>query len=216
LQNLSQNLADFEAQLAEICENCNRNRNEITLVGVIKNHTADEANQLLQAGLRVIGENRIQEALGKFPELLPCEKHLIGHLQTNKVKEAVQNFDCIESVDSVRLAEKLNQEAQKQSKILPIFLEVNLAGEAQKFGFQAAELEEAIGKIRAMENLKLEGLMVMGVEGDEKKTEEVFQQGWQLCEKFGMQKYSAGMSGDFEIAVRNHSTHLRVGSLLFR
>lgn len=199
-----------------MCEICDRNPAEITLVGVIKHHTADEANQLLQAGLKVIGENRIQEALGKFPALLPCEKHLIGHLQTNKVKEAVKNFDCIESVDSLRLAEKLNAEAAKQSKFLPIFLEVNVAEENQKFGFKVGELEAAVAEIHKMQNLKLEGLMVMGVEGDEKKTEAVFAEGWQLCEKFGLQKYSAGMSGDWEIAVKNHATHLRVGSLLFK
>ena len=216
MKNLSQNLADFESQLAEICKNCNRDRNEITLVGVIKKHIAEEANQLIKAGLKVVGENRIQEALGKFEELLPCEKHLIGHLQTNKVKEAVKNFDCIESVDSVRLAEKLDAEAKSQGKILPIFLEVNLAGEIQKFGFRVEELEEAIRKIRAMKNLKLEGLMVMGVEGDVVKTEEVFTEGWRLCEKFRLKKYSAGMSGDWESAVRCKATHLRIGSLLFR
>lgn len=199
-----------------MCESCGRNPAEITLVGVIKHHTAQEANQLIQTGLKVVGENLIQEALGKFPELLPCEKHLIGHLQTNKVKEAVKNFDCIESVDSVRLAEKLDAEAKQQGKILPIFLEVNLASEEQKFGFRVKELEEAIVKIRAMENLKLEGLMVMGVEADEKKTEEVFAEGWKLCEKFQLKKYSAGMSGDWEIAVRCRATHLRIGSLLFR
>lgn len=216
MNRLPANLENFNSQLRKVCESYGRNPAEITLVGVIKKHTAEEANQLIQAGLKVVGENRIQEALGKFPELLPCDKHLIGHLQTNKVKEAVKNFDCVESVDSMRLAEKLDAEAKQQGKILPIFLEVNLAGEIQKFGFQTAELEEAIVKILAMENLKLEGLMVMGVESDEKKTEEVFAEGWEFCKKFGMQKYSAGMSGDWEIAVGCHSTHLRVGSLLFR
>jgi hypothetical protein len=216
LSALAANLEKFHSKLAEVCESCGRKIDEITLVGVIKKHTAQEANELIAAGMKVVGENRIQEAVGKFPDLLDCEKHLIGHLQTNKVKEAVVNFDCVESVDSLRLAEKLNAEAEKVGKILPIFIEVNVADEAQKFGLGVNELDDLIEKIREMQNLKLEGLMVMGVFGDEAKTAEVFNRGWKLCEKFGLQKYSAGMSGDWEIAVKCKATHLRVGSLLFR
>ena len=137
------NLTSFQAKLISVCANCNRDASKITLIVVSKNHSAVEINELLEAGVTRIGENRLQEALEKFHKLSTCEKHFIGRIQSNKAREIARNFDVIQSVGSVKVARILNNEAQKLNKILPIFLQVNLACEEQKSGFLAEELDEA-------------------------------------------------------------------------
>lgn len=215
MYSIKKNLAQFKLKLKNVCKQHERDPNEITVIAVTKKHSAEEANELIQAGIKTIGENRIQEALDKFPDLLPCEKHLVGHLQTNKAREAVRSFDCVESVDSLKLVNKLNTEAAKINKILPIFIQANLSREPQKSGFLEEELAEAISEIKKLSNLKIEGLMLMGIFGDLEKTREVFLRGKKLCDQFNFTKYSAGMSDDWQIAVECGATHLRVGEILF-
>lgn len=206
---------NFLSDLDKVCKEYHRNPAEITLVAVTKNHTAAESNELISQGIKVIGENRVQEAKQKFPDLLPCERHLIGHLQSNKAHEAVELFDVIESVDSLKLARILNAEAAKLNKILAIFLEVNLVQEEQKFGFTEEELIETFAEIQKLPNLKTEGLMVMGALNDLEKTKAVFKKGAELVKKLELKNFSAGMSNDWKLAIETGATHLRIGSLLF-
>ncbi len=215
MNRFKKNLESFYHKLAEVCENCGRNSSEISLIAVTKNRSVEEINELIKAGVGKIGENRLQEAVAKFPDLLGCEKHFIGSIQSNKAKEIAQNFDVVESVGSVKVAQILNEEAQKLGETLPIFLQVNLADEEQKSGFLKEELSEAVEEIQEFSNLKIEGFMVMGVAGDEQRTREVFSRAKELCEQHQLKNLSAGMSGDWQIAVEAGATYLRIGSLLF-
>ncbi len=209
-------LISFQTELVKICADCDRDPAEITLVAVTKTRRIAEINTALTAGVKVIGENRIQDALEKLPELQPCQRHFIGHLQANKVREVVAHFDCVESVDSIHLAEKLATESQKLNKTLPIFLQVNLATEATKSGFAESELAEAISKIQQLPNLELTGLLVIGPHtDDENAIRQVFQRGKELVQHFGLANYSAGMSSDWQLAVECGATHLRLGRVLF-
>ena len=210
-------ITEFRAKLTAVCETLQRDPASITLIAVTKTHSAEVVNEALAAGVTEIGENRIQEAVGKFPLLTyPCRKHLIGHLQTNKVTEAVRLFDVIQSVDSVRLAEKLSEECDKQGKTLEIFVQANLAEEDTKSGLPAAQLTDAVAMIRQLPHLSLTGLMVIGPHTDDtEKIRTVFTQGATLAKKLNFSHYSAGMSSDWQIAVACGTTHLRIGSALF-
>jgi PLP dependent protein len=212
LLSLSQNLAAFKQKLESICISCDRDVSKISLVAVTKNHSAKEINELIQSGVRKIGENRLQEALGKFHDLNKCEKHFIGRIQSNKAREIAQNFDVVQSVSSLKIAQILNDSI---TKTLPIFLQVNLAREEQKGGFLVEELDKTIEKIYELPHLKIQGLMVMGVLGDLDQTREVFIAANKLNTELGLKNLSMGMSGDWQIAVIAGATHLRIGSLLF-
>jgi len=212
VNRFKKNLENFTAQLNSICASCNRNPTDIQLVAITKNHSAEEVNGLIQSGVSSIGENRLQEALGKFPDSAECKKHFVGHIQSNKAREIAQNFDVVESVGSVKVAKILNDSVTKP---LPIFLQVNLANEFQKSGFLKEDLAKAVVEIRKLPNIKIEGLMIMGVLGNAEKTREVFAQAKKLSDQFGFENLSAGMSGDWQIAVEEGATHLRIGSLLF-
>jgi len=210
------NLATLQAELATICADCGRNPAEIAIVAVTKKREPAEINELIESGIKIIGENRVQEALGKFPKLLPCERHFIGHTQTNKVRGIVANFDCIQSVDSLRLAEKLNDECERVGKKVSIFLQANIAGEASKSGFAEAELPYAAKLIKRMAHLQLEGLMVIGPHTkDEHYIRQVFERGHEIVDTLELPSYSAGMSSDWQLAVRAGATHLRIGTGLF-
>jgi hypothetical protein len=212
LRNLSQNLANFQNEIAVVCQNCDRAPSKISIVAVTKNHSAEEINELLRSGITQIGENRLQEASGKFPDLGECEKHFIGHIQSNKAKEVAQNFDVVQSVSSLKVAQILNDSA---TKTLPVFLQANFAGEEQKSGFLKSELSQAVTEIAKLRNLKIEGLMVMGVLGDLVKTRKVFAETKKLNNQLGFQSLSMGMSGDWQIAVAEGATCLRIGRRLF-
>ncbi|MFH1546530.1 MAG: YggS family pyridoxal phosphate-dependent enzyme [Patescibacteria group bacterium] len=219
MSNLANNLAKFKNELGSVCRNCDRDPSEISLVVITKNRSADEVNELLAAGVSRIGENRLREALIKLTpqftggmNLLPCEKHFIGSIQSNKAREIAQNFDVVQSVGSVKVAKILDSAVNSP---LPIFLQANLAHEFQKSGFIEDDLAEAVAEIRKLPNLKIEGLMVMGVFGDAEKTREIFAQAKKLNDQFGFKNLSAGMSGDWQIAVEEGANFLRIGRRLF-
>ncbi len=206
----------LQSELTSVCARCKRDPTDITIVAVTKTRTPAEINTALQAGITVIGENRAQEALVKLPELYSCERHFIGHLQTNKTREIITNFDCIESVDSLRLAEKINVECQRLDKKFPIFLQVNLANEETKSGFSAVELKEVVPKIRELQNLNLIGIMVIGPHtADKTAIKNVFERGKRLTLQYDLPQYSAGMSSDWQLAVMSGATHLRLGQAIF-
>ncbi len=214
---LTDNLTDLRSQIITTCAKHNRPPTSLTLIAVTKTRSAERINEALIAGVTDIGENRIQEAATKFPLLThPCRRHLVGHLQTNKVPEAVRLFDVIQSVDSVRLAEKLSAECVKQGKTLEIFLQVNLAEEETKSGFTAEEITSAAAVIKGLPNLKLTGLMVIGPHtDDQEKIRDVFTKGKTLTEELSLPHCSAGMSSDWQVAIACGATHLRIGSGIF-
>jgi PLP dependent protein len=189
---------------------------------VTKKRSVADIRGIVYLGARVLGENRIQECLEKYGrELLDylrergVELHFIGHLQTNKVKDAVRLFDCVQSVDSVRLAEKLSEECTAKDKEISIFLEVNLTGEDEKHGLTEDELLEHVDEIKGLPGLRVEGLMCMGKMNESGMTREIFRKCCELADRVGLAELSMGMSDDYKIAIKEGATMVRIGRLIF-
>jgi len=217
---IKENLKSIRQRIFESAQKSGRNPDEITLVAVSKTHPPEAITAAVDYGVTVLGESRVQEAESKIEKLGKIAKwHMIGHLQTNKVKKAVELFDLIESVDSLRLAEEINKRTARKINCL---LEVNSSGESSKSGVLPAETLEMIEKIAPMENINLAGLMTIGpltdnmeqVRDSFRKTFKLFQKGQQIVgESFNT--LSMGMSDDFEIAIGEGSTMVRVGTAIF-
>ena len=209
-------LAQVKSEIAKAAEYCGRKADDVTLVAVSKTHPAAEILPLLQAGHRVFGENRVQEAAEKFPALREqypdLKLHLIGGLQTNKVKEAVALFDVIETVDRVELAEKLAAEMEKQGRNLPCFVQVNTGEEPQKGGVVPRETISLVEKCREL-GLNVVGLMCIPPVDDEPSPHFAFLK--KLARQAGVKELSMGMSGDYPLAVQQGATFVRVGTAIF-
>jgi pyridoxal phosphate enzyme (YggS family) len=181
--------------------------------------------QAIEAGVKILGENYVQEAQKKIEVLgHNVAWHFIGHLQTNKAKAAVRLFDLIHSVDSVNLAQELNKQAQEQGKVLPVLLQVNLSGETTKFGTPEKQISEIIEKLSAMEGLLVKGLMTMPPYfEDPEASRPYYVELRKLSESLAQQKLSRilieelsmGMSNDFEVAVEEGATLVRIGTAIF-
>jgi pyridoxal phosphate enzyme (YggS family) len=189
----------------------------VTLVAVSKTFSADEIRPVIEAGHRVFGENRVQEAQAKWPalkaELLDLELHLIGPLQSNKAREAVALFDVIETVDREKIAAALAAEMKKQGKAPKLYVQVNTGSEPQKAGIEPRDAVAFVGRCRHIHGLQIEGLMCIP------PLEENPGPHFALLEKLaieaGVGKLSMGMSGDYELAIRFGATSVRVGSAIF-
>lgn len=212
-----------------IQESINKRHNiisqEVLLVVVTKNHDVEAMRKAIDAGATVIGENRVQEAMQKHETLdRNVTWHLIGHLQTNKVKHAVKIFDMIESVDSIKLAEAINKEANKLNKVQKILVQVNLVKEASKTGVYLEDLDELLTTIDTMTNLKLMGLMFIApiVENLE-NVRPMFNQMYHLFTKVqkmplhhaNIKYLSMGMTHDYKIAIEEGANIVRIGTAIF-
>lgn len=210
-------LAEVKAKIAQAARDAGRDPADITLVAVSKTHGADRVRELLQAGHRVFGENRVQEAQEKFPALKAeypdLQLHLIGPLQTNKAREAVALFDVIQSVDRDRLAATLAKEMARAGKRPECFVQVNTGEEAQKAGVLPADLDAFIATCRETHKLPVVGLMCIPPVDDEPALH--FALLAKMAARHDLAKLSMGMSADYETAVRLGATHVRVGSALF-
>ncbi len=195
---------------------------DVTLVAVSKTYDADAIWPVIAAGQRVFGENRVQEAMGKWPALRErltarsnetLELHLIGPLQSNKAKEAVATFDVIESVDRDKIAGALAKEMAKQDRHLPCTVQVNTGMEAQKAGIEPAETADFVTRCREVHGLTVQGLMCIPPVEDDPATH--FTLLAKLADETNLPVRSMGMSGDYEIAIAHGATHVRVGSAIF-
>lgn len=204
------------AAMEKAAAGCGRNKDQITLVAVSKMHETEEILPLIEAGQRVFGENRVQEAMRKYPllkEKYPDLKlHLIGPLQTNKVKEAVRLFDVIESVDRPELAEKLAGEMKKQEKSIPCFVQVNTGEEPQKSGCVPRETISLVSRCRNL-GLNVAGLMCIPPADDEPAPHFALLK--KLARQAGVAELSMGMSDDYPAAIQQGATFIRVGTALF-
>jgi len=213
---ISQNLADILARIAAARKAAIAPASATSLVAVSKTVAEEGIREALGAGQRLFGENRVQEALGKFPalksEFPDLELHLIGPLQTNKVKEAVALFDVIQTLDRIKLADALANERDKSGKAPRLFLQVNTGEEPQKAGVLPREAGDLIAYARKLE-LPLEGLMCIPPAEDDAAPHFAFLA--KLARDHGLTHLSMGMSGDFELAVKFGATHVRVGSAIF-
>lgn len=192
------------------------------LMIVTKGRSAAEVFEAVQTGAKYLGENRVQEILEKYsPKLMEAvaassaEIHFIGKLQTNKVKALLPYVHTIHSVDSLKLAQKINNEAAVLGRVVPIYLEINATHEPQKSGFAPSSLEAAIVAIRPLPSLSVVGLMCMGKRGDTEDTRKAFKLCRMLANKYGLVGCSMGMSDDYLIALSEGSTMVRLGRRAF-
>lgn len=193
----------------------------ITLVAVTKGRTSQEILELLQAGVVNIAENRLQEAAEKFTQLngnllfARCTTHFIGHVQSNKAAEIAARFDVVQSVDSLKVAEKLSAAAQRLGKQLRIFLQVNATGERQKHGCLPGAAPELAVATRKLPSLNLVGIMGIGPQGSEAEIRQCFRTLKSIQQQLSLPELSMGMSDDYAIAIAEGSTMVRIGRLLF-
>jgi pyridoxal phosphate enzyme (YggS family) len=217
VEPIAGNLAAIRARIAEAARGAGRAAGAVTLVAVSKTHPADAVEAALAAGQRVFGENRVQEAQHKYPELkrrVPdLVLHLIGPLQSNKVRDAVALFDVIETVDRPRLAEALAAEMARSGRRPDCFIQVNTGEEAQKAGILPAEAPGFIASCRDTLGLPVRGLMCIPPVGEPPGIHFAFLR--ELAGRHGLGLLSMGMSGDFESAIAFGATHVRVGTAIF-
>lgn len=213
--SVRENLILVEDRIAKACQRAGRQREEITLVAVTKVFPAAAMLEAYDAGLREFGENYVQEFEGKYEEvrqLTGARFHLIGHLQSNKSRKAAEIFQVIQTVDSAKLARRLNEAGQS----LEAMIEVKLSEEEAKHGCAPADLPTVIEGIRACPNLRLTGLMTMPPWSDDPElSRPYFQRLRELATQYGLASLSMGMSHDLEAAIEEGATHIRVGTALF-
>ncbi len=214
---IADNLARVRSRIAGAATAAGRDPAEITLIAVGKVHGAPHIEAALAAGQRVFGENRVQEAEGKFPALKAAQEdlvlHLIGPLQTNKAREAVQLFDIIETLDRPKLARALAKEMDRTGRRPACYIQINTGEEEQKAGVAPAEADALIALARTELGLPVEGLMCIPPFDDEPAPH--FALLSEIASRNGLAKLSMGMTADFEVAVRFGATHVRVGTAIF-
>ena len=217
MNELTANLDQIRARIAAAAQRTGRDAGRVLLLGVTKNVLPETIDAAIHAGLTTFGENKIQEAKAKIPVVSSRARwHFIGHLQTNKVRDAIELFDLIQSVDSIKLAGELDKCAARAGKTQPILLEVNVAGEASKHGFRPEDLPAALPEINRLSHLEVRGLMTIPPVVDElEKARPYFRQLRTLCDQFGLPELSMGMSHDFEVAIEEGATIVRVGTAIF-
>ena len=221
--DLALNLADIRQRMAAAAARSGRAPGSVTLLAVSKTHPPAAIEAAVAAGLRFFGESKIQEARAKIP-LCPgnLRWHFIGHLQSNKCREAVELFALIQGVDSLALAQEINKRADQAAKTMPILLEVNVAGEASKFGYRPQQLLADWRELNALPRLEIQGLMtVPPYATDPEKARPHFRRLRELkaqCEELlgaPLPHLSMGMSGDYEVAIEEGATIVRIGTALF-
>jgi hypothetical protein len=212
-----------------VTENITSTLNELgntQLICVTKTVDPERINEAIKAGATIIGENRVQEFEEKADSLLSCEKHMIGHLQTNKVKKAVEYFDVIQSVDSLKVAQEINKKAEDAGKIQEIYLQVNIGNEPQKHGFKLDDVRQEISEIASLKNIRVTGMMCIPPYVPPEQARPYFKKMKALFdelkvetqgkfENIELKELSMGMSGDYMVAIEEGATMVRIGSAIF-
>ena len=220
-----ENLAEVEKHVCEACERAGRSRDQVTLIAVSKTKPVSMIEELLPGGTRDFGENKVQELVDKY-EVLPKDIHwhLIGHLQRNKVKYVVDKACLIHSVDSMRLAETISEEGEKKGVTVPVLIEVNVAGEESKFGVTLEETEGLVREIAKLPSIQIKGLMTIAPYVEDPEENRVhFSRLKQLSvdirnkniDNVSMDVLSMGMTGDYQVAIEEGATMVRVGTGIF-
>ena len=223
---ITDNYHRIQDQMYSACVEAGRKLDEVTLLAVTKTVDSDRINAAIQLGVKQIGENRVQEFLNKRNSLHldGVQAHLIGHLQTNKVRQIVGNVQMIQSVDSLRVAQAINRYSLESNIVTPILVEVNIGGEEAKSGVSPTELEKLLTELAPLDGIRVRGLMtVPPILQKEREKREIFSKMYQLFVDIGakkidnidMQTLSMGMSGDFREAILEGSNMVRIGSALF-
>ncbi len=215
--NIARNCELVKSRITKACNKVGRNPEDVTIVAITKTISPEVIKDAFRAGLRHFGENRVQEAHDKTPALLDIRPamtfHMVGHLQSNKAPMAIKLFDYIQSVDSVKLAEILNQKTQKE---LPVLIQVDVTGEVSKNGIAIDEISTVLPKIASLPQLRVEGLMTIAPLVDNPElARPVFKKLRQLRNDLGLKHLSMGMTNDFEVAIEEGATMVRIGRAIF-
>lgn len=222
---IADNLESLRQRIAKCCERIGRSKDDVQLVCVTKKASVNDIREALTAGAAILGENRVQDALLKRRAL--GDKpiwHLVGHLQTNKAKDAVRIFSLVHSVDSIRLAKSIDREAAKIGKVQDILLQVNTSGESSKFGLEPGEAVDFFKEVVLYPNIKILGLMTIAPEADDpeiirpcfRALRELRDKINAICDmRYAIRILSMGMTNDFEIAIEEGSNMVRVGAAIF-
>lgn len=211
------NVAAVKRRVEEAARRAGRSGGEVIICAASKTVDAGKIIAAMEAGISHFGENRLQEALPKVAEVSRLGHrptwHMIGHLQTNKVRKAVEVFDIIQSIDSVQLAGEVDRRADR---VVPILLEVNVAEEPAKTGLKASELELAVAEIRRLARVEVRGLMTVApLVANPEEVRPVFRRLRQLRDELGLEELSMGMTDDFEVAIEEGATIVRIGRAIF-
>lgn len=217
MQSIKDNLTAVRRRIDDACNRARRSTQEVTLVAVTKETDITAIKAAFDLGITDFGENRVQDAMPKIEKLdflKPGIKwHMIGHLQSNKAKQAASLFDVIHSVDSLKLASILNQQV---SRPLPVLLQVNISGETTKGGFAPDNINQVFAEIKQMPNLVVKGLMTIApIMNDPEKARMFFRQLRLIRDTLGLEHLSMGMTDDFEIAIEEGATMVRIGRAIF-
>ncbi|HET9200667.1 MAG TPA: YggS family pyridoxal phosphate-dependent enzyme [Dehalococcoidia bacterium] len=220
-QEIAAAVADVRKRIALAAERSGRDGDAITVLAVTKTFPVETIVDVLAAGLHEVGENRVQEAIPKIEAIArwaersgmtPPRWHLVGHLQRNKVRDALEHFAILQSLDSVRLAEALDQRAQRT---LDVYLEVNVGGEESKQGFAPDDVSKVLAAVSRLPHLNPIGLMTVAPLAEDDVVRRVFRSLREIAQANGLKELSMGMSNDFEIAVEEGATCVRLGRVLF-
>jgi pyridoxal phosphate enzyme (YggS family) len=214
---IERRIREIERRVALAADKAGRSPAEITVIAVTKTMDSQVVQLAFQAGMRHFGESRIQEAQEKIAGLSALKPrptwHMVGHLQTNKAKMATDLFDIIHSVDSIRLAEAISQHARRDT---PILVQANVSGEASKYGFSPDELGPATGQLSLLPHLQVAGLMTIAPYTDNpEEVRPVFRRLRELRDSLGLEHLSMGMTDDFEVAIEEGATMVRIGRAIF-
>lgn len=223
--DIAANINKIKQRIAAACMRAGRDPQSVKLMAVTKTVPIERILQAVDAGITLLGENYVQEAREKY-ELLNgrAQMHLIGHLQTNKAKYAVRLFDCIHSVDRLELAQELDRRAKAAGRKIDILMEVNVSGEQTKNGIPAGQAMELVHRIAGMENLSVRGLMTMAPYSDNPETARPYFQALRILSNdlaraeipgVQMEELSMGMTDDFEVAIEEGATIVRIGRAIF-
>ena len=222
---ISENIELIENRISEACRRAGRSRSSVTLICVTKTKPLDMLREAYDQGQRDFGENKVQEILKKKPELAQDIRwHMIGHLQRNKVRQLIGQTCMIHSVDSLRLAETISEEALKAGVVMPVLIEVNMAEEESKFGVSAARTESLVREAAAFKGIHVEGLMTIAPYTENPESNRVYfaklrelavDIGEKCIDNVSMGVLSMGMTGDFEVAIEEGATHVRIGTGIF-
>ena len=222
---IKENLEEVEARITRACERSGRERSEVTLISVSKTKPVEMLQEAYDAGSRDFGENKPQEIREKYPQLpTDIRWHMIGHLQRNKIKYIIDKVYMIHSVDSIRLAEAIDEEARKHGIVMPVLIEVNVAEEESKFGVHLDEVESLIRQISELSNIQVQGLMTIAPFTENAEDNRIYFRKLRNLyvdikdkniDNVNMCNLSMGMTGDYEVAVEEGATMVRVGTGIF-
>jgi len=225
VEKIKNNLEIINEKIKKAALKVNRNSQEIKLVAVTKTATIEQIKEAIIAGVKIIGENKVQEAKEKYQILTAdIEWHLVGHLQTNKVKYAIEIFDCIHSVDSIKLAEEIDKRSLQFGKITNVLVEVNVSGEETKYGIKPEEVEPFLKEISEFSRIRVRGLMTIApITEDKEEVRPYFRKLRELSKEIKskniknvkMDCLSMGMTEDFEVAIEEGANMVRIGRGIF-